>query len=141
MVFRLTGHGVNRRIALQKIQKELRDTGKPIPGCGLGWGPVLDGSFLPPNTVKFYFHLFKVYLKVDKKLINYSNFPICGWCGSRPRILALFGCVPFFAKPGQPFVRTAAQFLISVQLYRAFAFLFTDIINSFILMIRIWSST
>jgi para-nitrobenzyl esterase len=33
--------------ALQKVQKELKDAGKPVPGFGLSWGPVLDGSFLP----------------------------------------------------------------------------------------------
>ena len=40
--------------ALRKVQKELKDAGKPIPGFGLGWGPVLDGNFLPyqPNSAE-----------------------------------------------------------------------------------------
>lgn len=40
--------------ALREVQKELKDAGKPIPGFGLGWGPVLDGSFLPyqPNSAE-----------------------------------------------------------------------------------------
>ncbi|MEO8862031.1 MAG: carboxylesterase/lipase family protein [Ginsengibacter sp.] len=35
------------RKALQKVQKELAAEGKPVQGFGLGWGPVLDGTFLP----------------------------------------------------------------------------------------------
>ncbi len=35
------------RKALVKVQKALKDEGKPVAGFGLGWGPVLDGSFLP----------------------------------------------------------------------------------------------
>jgi para-nitrobenzyl esterase len=40
--------------ALRKVQAELKAEGKPIPGFGLGWGPVLDGTFLPyqPNTAE-----------------------------------------------------------------------------------------
>ena len=52
MLFRLTAHVVNRHISMQKVQKELKDAGKPIPGFGPGWCPVLGGSFLPyqPNS-------------------------------------------------------------------------------------------
>ncbi|MGC4037186.1 MAG: carboxylesterase family protein [Chitinophagaceae bacterium] len=33
--------------ALRKVQEAMAKEGKPIPGFGLGWGPVLDGDFLP----------------------------------------------------------------------------------------------
>jgi para-nitrobenzyl esterase len=33
--------------ALQKVNEELKAEGKPVLGRGLGWGPVLDGKFLP----------------------------------------------------------------------------------------------
>ena len=35
------------RKALMKVQEALKKEGKPVPGFGLGWQPVLDGSFLP----------------------------------------------------------------------------------------------
>ncbi len=37
--------------ALSKVTAALKAEGKPIPGFGLGWGPILDGNFLPyqPN--------------------------------------------------------------------------------------------
>lgn len=33
--------------ALRKVQDALTKEGKPVTGFGLGWGPVLDGDFLP----------------------------------------------------------------------------------------------
>ena len=33
--------------ALAKVQEALKAEGKPVAGFGLGWGPILDGSFLP----------------------------------------------------------------------------------------------
>ncbi|MEK6476045.1 carboxylesterase family protein [Catalinimonas sp. 4WD22] len=33
--------------ALKKVEEELKAEGKPVAGFGLGWGPILDGSFLP----------------------------------------------------------------------------------------------
>ncbi|HLG40845.1 MAG TPA: carboxylesterase/lipase family protein [Chitinophagaceae bacterium] len=33
--------------ALSKVQAALRAEGKPVPGFGLSWGPVLDKNFLP----------------------------------------------------------------------------------------------
>jgi para-nitrobenzyl esterase len=33
--------------ALTKVQKALKDEGKPVAGFGLGWGPILDGMMLP----------------------------------------------------------------------------------------------
>ena len=33
--------------ALAKVAAALKSEGKPVPGFGLGWGPVLDSSFLP----------------------------------------------------------------------------------------------
>jgi len=37
--------------ALAKVASALKAEGKPVPGFGLGWGPILDSSFLPyqPN--------------------------------------------------------------------------------------------
>ncbi|MEP7141408.1 MAG: carboxylesterase/lipase family protein [Ferruginibacter sp.] len=33
--------------AIAKVQQQIKAEGKPVEGFGLGWGPVLDGSFLP----------------------------------------------------------------------------------------------
>ncbi len=33
--------------ALSKVQEALKAEGKPVPGFGLGWGPILDGAILP----------------------------------------------------------------------------------------------
>ena len=33
--------------ALRKVQEALAKEGKPVGGFGLGWGPILDGDFLP----------------------------------------------------------------------------------------------
>ena len=40
------------RKALAKVQADLKAEGKPVPGFGLGWGPVLDAGLLPyqPST-------------------------------------------------------------------------------------------
>ena len=41
-ILNLAGHK-----ALSIVQKELTDLKKTVPGFGLGWGPILDGYFLP----------------------------------------------------------------------------------------------
>jgi para-nitrobenzyl esterase len=35
------------RKALGKVNAALRSEGKPVPGFGLAWGPIMDGQFLP----------------------------------------------------------------------------------------------